>query len=425
MKKWLSLSLILATALVGCSSNNEVKKDNSNQEGITLTVVTDRTDAEALYSKMEADFIALHPEVTDIIWESSSDYDNYITTRMNTKDYGDVLMIPFSMSGTPSDYETFFEPLGTVEELEKRYLDVTEADYNDMVYGLPTALNSLGIIYNAEVFQKAGVTEIPTSTEEFLEVCEKIQSQTDAIPFYTNYSGVAIWVGALSSYGGEDFKENTLEAGTAFQEGQPIREVMDLLYQLASNGYIEQDPITADAAKAKQMLANGEIAMMMRGSQDAAEIQEIAGEKSTIKISPLPVIYEGKTSLALGAPSVMGINKNSSNKEMAKVFLEYFVSAASGYADDLGGMSPNKADLTEEQKAMLEESRVVLTAPPTAPEIDTIYSAIANEVGIARLTDVLQKTINIALYPEQNESYEVYVADLESSWKKAFNNHVQ
>ena len=100
MKKLRILSLIMATALtlVGCgSTKNEVTEKISG----TITVVTDRTDTDELFAKIEEDFKAKYPEVEDIIWESSSDYDSYITTRMNTKNYGDVLIVPFSMNGNP------------------------------------------------------------------------------------------------------------------------------------------------------------------------------------------------------------------------------------------------------------------------------------------------------------------------------------
>ena len=133
-----------------------------------------------------------------------------------------------------------------------------------------------------------------------------------------------------------------LEAGTGFKEGQPIREIMDLFYGLASNGLTEADPITGDFAKSLQMLADGEVAMIMKGSQDAKMIQELSTNGSKINIAPLPVKFNGQTSIAFGAPSVIVMNKNSENKAAAKAFLEFFISAQSGYAEDLGGMSPNK-----------------------------------------------------------------------------------
>lgn len=416
-KKIIATLLMLPMFMVGCTKAGEKQ---SEEIGGTIKVVTSRTDADKLFEKIEEDFKKLYPNVEDIVWESSADYDKYIMTRMNTKDYGDVLFLPFSMNGTPEEYENYFEPLGTVDELKEKYIDVTEADYNDVAYGLPVALNSLGIIYNEEVLKKAGVEEMPTSTEEFIEACKKIKENTDSIPFYTNYNKtLGTWGGTLTSYGGEQYRSAMLEAGTGFKEGQPIREIMDLFYGLASNGLTEADPITGDFAKSLQMLADGEVAMIMKGSQDAKMIQELSTNGSKINIAPLPVKFNGQTSIAFGAPSVIVMNKNSENKATAKAFLEFFISAQSGYADDLGGMSPNKEDLTAEQKEMFEKNNIVLTSSTETPEIDSKYAAITNEVGVGRLTDVLQKVINIGLYPNENESYIDYVNSLEAKWEAA------
>lgn len=416
-KRLISLMLTIPLILTGCSQSAKKAEENTEIGG-TLKVVTGRTDGDELFAEIEKKFIEKYPNVEDIVWESSTDYDKYIATRMNTTDYGDVLFVPFSMNGNPSDYPKFFESLGTVEDLEKEYFDVTEADYESNVYGLPAAINSLGIVYNEDVLKKAGVDKFPTTTEELIVACEKIKENTDAIPFYSNYSGLAVWGGALSSYGGNDFKENVIKSGTAFKEGQPIREVMDLFYNLSSKKLIEEDPVTSDKAKGYQMVADGKAAMIMRGSQDVATIQAL-NTNSKINIAPFPVQLDGKTSLALGTPAVVGINKNSTNKATAKAFLDFFISRESGYSDDLKGYPAKKADLTDEEKKIFDENNIVLTAPPTPVDIEQKYSKIANEVGVGRVGDVLQKTINIGLYPDKNESYDEYVKSLEDKWEAA------
>lgn len=419
MKKIISLVMVLMLALTGCSKGTE---KTEGEIGGVITVVTDRTDGTELFDKMEADFKAKYPKVEDIIWESSSDYPTYITTRMNTTDYGDVLVVPFSMSGTPSEYENYFESLGTIKDLSKDYIDVTEADYNENVYGLPAAINSLGIVYNEEVLKKAGITKMPTSTEEFIEVCQTIKDKTGVIPVFSNYQKTAVWGGALTSYGGEQYKSEMLKAGTAFAEGQPIREIMDLFHELASKKLIEADPITGDQAKGYQMVADGEVAMIMRGSQDVPTIQAL-NPANKISIAPFPVELNGKTSIPFGTPTVMGINKNSTNKATAKAFLEFFICAESGYAADLDGMSAKKSDLNDEQKKMMKENNIILTVPTETAETEELYGLIANEVGVARIGDVIQKSINIGLYPDQNESYEEYISNLEKDWATAVKNN--
>lgn len=428
MKKRLITGLLLSTmvftgVLAGCGAKEDGKEEKGKVKG-TITVVTSRVDGEKVFEEVEKKFKEKYPEVEDVVFESSSDYDNHIRTRMNTKDYGDVLFIPFSMNANPKEYADFFEPLGKVEELEKQYIDVTEADYDGIAYGIPTALNSLGIIYNEDVLKEAGVEKMPTSLEEMVEACEKIKKNTDAIPFYTNYNNtLGVWGGALTSYGGENYRKDTLDKGTAFESGQPIRQVMDLFYALTSKGLTEEDPITGDYGKSQQMLADGKVAMFMMGSQELVEIREMAKNKESIKIAPFPVKFNGETTIAFGAPEVVGINKNSENKETAKAFLEFISSSESGYAENLAGLSPKIDSLDKEQLTALKNNNVVLTAPQVDPEVDMKYTKIAKEADVARLNGVLQKTINIGLYPNDNESYEEFVKSSEVKWEKAVKNN--
>ncbi|MGL4763026.1 MAG: ABC transporter substrate-binding protein [Sarcina sp.] len=423
MKKRLISALILAPILfVGCGADAKAPEKVEGEISGTITVVTDRTDkeAEALFNDMEEKFKAKYPGVEDIVFESSNDYDEHIRTRMNTKDYGDVLMVPFSMNANSADYVDYFEPIGNVDDLEEKYIDVTEADHDGVAYGIPVALNSLGIIYNERVFKEAGIEKMPTNQEDFIAACKKIKEKTDAVPFYTNYNNtLAVWGGALSSYGGEDFKADVLEDGTAFQDGQAIREVLDLFYDLSKNGLIEEDPITGDYGKSLQMIANAEAAMIMMGSQELAEIRKLVTNGDTINIASFPVQFEGETSIPFGAPAVLGINKNSENKATAKAFMEFMISKESGYAQDLAGLSPVLADLTAQEKKIFDENNVILTAPEVDQEVEKTYSEIANEVGVARLNTAIQKVINIGLYPDQHESYEEYVSSLEANWAKA------
>ena len=414
--------LLVSMTLLSLTACQTKPKVEEGKIGGTLTVVTSRPDAAELFEEIEEGFKKKYPEVEDIIWESSSDYDADIMKRMNTKDYGDVLFVPFSMAGTPSEYENYFYPLGKVEDLEKKYLDVTEAVYNDTVYGLPVSINILGFVYNEDVLKKAGVESMPTSTDALLETCDQIESKTGATCFYTNYNtSLGAWAGALSSYG-ENYKEAALN-GNPFDEGQPIREVMDLFYKLAAGGYIEEDPITGDYNQSLQLLADGKVAMIMRASQDLATIQALNDSEDNIKLAPFPTTLNGTTSVPVGAPGVIGINKNTENLATAKAFLEYFISAESGYAEDLDGVPVIIEELNDDQRALFEEGTIVKTASTEDAAIQERYSAVAGEVGIARLTDVLQKVINIGLYPEQNQSYEDYVKELQNAWDQALKNH--
>lgn len=420
--KKIILGTVAATFLLaGCSSSkDEAKKGNDTVSG-EITVLTNRTDGDGIFKNVEKEFIKKYPDVTKVKFENIADYDKTVTTRLNGGDYGDALFIPFSMAGNRSNYPDYFESLGTTKELEKKYLDVYEADYKEEVYGLPVALNTLGIIYNEKVLKEAGISEVPTTPETFIKDLELIKAKTGATPFYSNYQAVAIWAGALTSFGGEQFKSDTLKSGDAFKEGMPIREVMDLFYEMASKGLIEKDPMTLDGQTAFKDLADGKIGMLMHGSQEVAGIQKMT--KDPIQMMNFPVETKGKTSFPVGAPSVIGVNKNSKNKKTAEAFVDFFVSSDSGYTKDLNGISNTKADVSKEQQKLMDTSHVVLTVAKETPETNATYAKIADEVGVTRLTDVLQQVINIGLYPDKNMSYDDYTKELSGKWTTAAKNH--
>ena len=95
-----------------------------------------------------------------IEWEAITDYQGIVQTRMNTKDYGDVLNILSSFKA--SELGEFFEPLGKLEDYSD-YVGVAErADLDtDTVYGIPNGLGADGIVYNKKCFAAAGYDEFP------------------------------------------------------------------------------------------------------------------------------------------------------------------------------------------------------------------------------------------------------------------------
>lgn len=67
------------------------------------------------------------------------------------------------------------------------------------MYGIANGGNADGIAYNKRIWQEAGITEVPTTPDEFLDDLQKIKDNTDATPLYTNFA--ARWtMGAWDSY---------------------------------------------------------------------------------------------------------------------------------------------------------------------------------------------------------------------------------
>lgn len=153
-----------------------------------LKFLTHKTDiVDSTFKDYVAEFQKLYPNI-NIEYEGITDYANDVTMRLSTGDWGDICMVPTSTD--KSELGNFFTSFGDKAALGAIYEEnmLNNYAYQNQVYGIPSMANVQGIIYNKAVFEKAGITELPKTPDEFLDALQKIKDNTDAIPMYTNFS---------------------------------------------------------------------------------------------------------------------------------------------------------------------------------------------------------------------------------------------
>ncbi len=133
MRKRFAALLALTLLLSACGSDAD--SGDNGQIGGEITVLTNRTDlVDTVFKDYKATFEAKYPGTT-VKFEAITDYEGEVRIRMNTKRYGDVLLIPNSVNGDM--LPSFFEPLGTVDEFQDKYRFVrTEQTFGGKVYGI-------------------------------------------------------------------------------------------------------------------------------------------------------------------------------------------------------------------------------------------------------------------------------------------------
>ena len=192
----------------------------------TITVLSNRTDldADGTLAKYSTEFAALYPGVT-VKWETMTDYAGELQTRMNTTDYGDVLLIPPAL--TADKFADFLTPLGSAADLGKKYLFIpSEGTFNGTVYGIAVTGNGQGLVYNKDVFKAAGITDLPKTPADFQTDLGLIKTKTQAIPLYTNYHAgwpLTQWDSQIESVSGAaDIRNVTIPHQDApFAAGEP------------------------------------------------------------------------------------------------------------------------------------------------------------------------------------------------------------
>ena len=423
MKKGLltiGMTALAAVTLVGCSSGS------SDSDVETITFINHKTDWETngKWDEYIAKFNEKYPDIKVEV-QTITDYAGQMKTRMNSKEYGDVLMIPGDIS--PKDYENFFEPLGDTEELSEKYLGLNDRSYEGVQYGIPSQMNATGLVVNKKVFEDAGITEFPKTTEDFIAALKKIkENDSSIVPLYTNYAAgwtLSNWDFTRTGVSGDaDFTNEMTSDTSPFDEGDTMYTIYNTLYTVAKEGLIESDPTTSDWEQSKVDLANGKVAVMVLGSWAVPQVQEANEDNAdNITFEAFPVTAsDGKQYMPIGGDYNYGINVNSKHKKAARKFIDWMVNE-SDYAVDNGGIPTVKG--AEYPKALQDsqDAGVELIEENPAPEgKESLFSDINNEseLGIGS-TDTEKQRIIDAAVGNSKESFDDIMKDFNTKWANA------
>lgn len=421
-------ALASVTALTAACSGGTDAGDGGDAGGDSgapsgeITVLTQRTDiVDTVFADYKEQFEAEYPDVT-VTFEAITDYEGEVTTRMSTDDYGDVLVIPNTVK--PSELPDFFEPLGTVEELAETYRFIkSEQNFDGMSYGIAITGNAQGIVYNKAVWDEAGVTEVPTSPEEFVEALQAVKDNTDAVPLYTNYADgwpLTQWEGHRGSIKADPEAANELaELDEPWAEGEEHFVIDSLLWDVVEKGLIEEDPTTTNWEQSKGDLGSGKISAMVLGSWAITQMRDAADNPDDIRYMPFPVQVDGKFHSTIGGDYKNAINVNSEHKAAARAWIDWFADE-SGYATDQGGLSPRLDGPTPDTLADFDELGVeyVELAPAEAGK-ESLVNDIdqAAEIGLWG-PDYRQRIVDAARGASGETKEEIF-SDLNSKWSQA------
>lgn len=356
-----------------------------------LKILTHRTDlTDNVFKDYIKDFQELYPNIS-IEYEGITNYADDVTTRLSSDDWGDICMIPTSIS--KSELGDYFVSYGDNETLSKDYIMLNDKTYDKQVYGIPSVGNAQGIVYNKKVFADAGITELPKTPDDFLAALQQIKDKTDAIPLYTNFNAqwtMTAWdayIGGTSN-GDPNYKCQTLvHSKNPFSKNDDMTgpyAVYYVLYEAVARGLIEDDPTTTDWEGSKGMINNGKIATMVLGSWAVTQMQDAGDNPDDIGYMPFPITVDGKQYASAGPDYAYGININSSkDDQIASMLYVKWLTEKSNFAYDQGGIPMVQG--AEYPDVLKDFSDVELVIDNPAPEGEEDYLDKINtdsEVGL-------------------------------------------
>ncbi|SNX64640.1 ABC-type glycerol-3-phosphate transport system substrate-binding protein [Streptomyces sp. TLI_55] len=422
------LALAVGSALLaaGCTGTGGTSKgadaeapDDPAKVTGTIKVLTVRTDLvqDGTMDRYAAEFNKIYPKVK-VEFEALTNYEAEVKIRMNTENYGDVLMIPGVIK--KSDYPKFFASLGTVAERAEKYRFTDYTAVDGKVYGQTADGVMPGFLYNKRVWQEAGVTDWPTAPDEFLADLKAIKSRTDAIPYYTNFAAgwpLTSWTFVNGTVHCDPRATTKIAEGNPWAAGADLRVGDTLLYDIVHEGLAEKDPTTSNWEASKGQLAKGQIATQWLGTWAVIQFRDAAkkagADPDDIGFMPFPAQTGGTFCATVGPDYNQAVNVHSKHKEAARAWLDWFTDK-SGYAADNLAISPLKDAPMPTVLKPYEEQGVKLIELDDSKGAEVKAIDTESEVGI-NTPDYRQELVDLARGARKG-SLDDYLKSLGRKW---------
>ncbi|NUR27082.1 MAG: extracellular solute-binding protein [Catenulispora sp.] len=388
-----------------------------------ITVLTHKTDLaqDGTLARYAAEFTKIYPNV-HVKFEPVVDYEGDVKIRLNSNDYGDVLMIPAAVP--VDDYPKFFAPLGTPADLGQKYRFIDKGTYQNQVYGIAINGNATGMVYNKAVWQAAGITGWPTTPEEFLTDLKAIKDKGQATPLYTVYHEgwpMTAWQAYLGEVSCDPKANDGLAADKApWAAGKELNQIDTMLYNVVHQQLTEKDPTTTAWDAAKSGIGQGKIGTLALASWAISQMQlaaKTAGQDpSNIGFMPYPVQVNGHFCSVISPDYMEAVSIHSQHKAAARAWVDWFVDKSS-YAQDQKLLPTLKSGTMPAELKAYQDAGVQFVE--LSQDKNALVSKIDNqsEIGLNK-PDYRQKIVDLAR-GAGGGSLDGYFADLNKKWAAA------
>lgn len=366
MKKWLSV-LFAVLMIVSCfGAYAEGNKDIS----ATLDVALAADMAPNSVTEWVRMFNEEYPNIKlNVTLVDASNYTATFEPLVAADAMPDVLAV------APHDYyrnlaeKGYLLDCGEEDGWDRQVSFVQDAytSENGLRFGVSNGVSTLVLYYNEDHFEKAGITELPTCWEEFLECCDKLKAAGFA-PLAVagagsnnlghSFMGFGIAYEVYGSGYDKEWVKNVM-GGEYDYDVDAWKRVLERLAYLRDKEYFQKGYESADLYEVLRLLAAGEASMSVQQTSQAGNIFLDNGVR--LNCMPVPWNYRGQPNVAISWPcDGVGLGRNDNNEknlEAAKIFFNYVTyENAWVYQNMVGGLSPFLS--TEDMPKAIVDNRI-------------------------------------------------------------------
>jgi arabinogalactan oligomer / maltooligosaccharide transport system substrate-binding protein len=372
----LATSALLATALVGCASSGDSKKDTKQNDGKTKVVVWSHwKEKEFDALKAVADEWAAKTGNTVEMKVDESEFQQYSTAARSGKG-------PDVMFGTPHDNLGTFNKAGLLDEVPADL--VKEGDYESIAFpsvtvdgkkvAFPISMETSVLFYNTDKVKTA-----PTSWADFIKSASEVGFMYDVNNFYFNYA----W---LSANGGYVFKNNsgTYDTKDIGLGNDGAKKGYSIISDFVTKYKFMPADVNGDIAKAK--FTKKEIGYFISGPWDVPAFKD-AG--IPYAVMALPKTEAGGQPKPFVGVQTAFVSSKSENKKQAWDLLKYISENGSKKFAQLSARIPvlkatlNDADIKNDKLISGIAAVAAQGEPmPNIPAIQTMWDPEKNNLTL-------------------------------------------
>lgn len=328
----LCIAMTVSFSACGKARVNSDSEDSKSKRTMEKVELTGMVQQSRWYSGLQDMVQKLADEeniVIDFQVVPDDQYDNLLKMKLNSDEAPDLIAYQFADIFAAVNPEDFFAPLDG-QEWTTKVIAPELSTYNGKNYGyvFESSNGFQGLIYNKDVFEANGITDLPKTLDEFYAICDKLKANgitPIAMPSDTWVPQIWMTSGFSRALGTEDackdFANKILTNKAKFSDYPQMAAVVDEYLELFKRGYVNEDYLTVSYDEILGRIASGEIAMIYGATEILTSIEESYPDCNLTIFNP-PVGYD-KNDVIAYLPTSMGlaVSKNTEYMDtIEKVF---------------------------------------------------------------------------------------------------------
>ncbi|MFI1563274.1 extracellular solute-binding protein [Streptomyces sp. NPDC020490] len=326
-------ALVASLALAATACGGSDSGDNKADGPVTITwwdtsnATNEAPTYKALVKQFEAANKGIKVKYVNVPFDQAQ---NKFDTAAGSKGAPDVLRS--EVGWTPAFAKKgYFLPLDGTEALadQSKFQPnlIEQAKYDGKTYGVPLVTDTLALVYNKALFEKAGITEAPKTWDELKADAAKIKTKAKV----DGYWGSTQAYYAQTFLYGEGTDTVDASAKKVTVNSDAAKKAYGTWLSMFSGKGLHKADTTADAyAHIQDAFVNGKVAAIIQGPWEITNFYKGSAfsDKSNLGIATVPAGSSGKAGAPTGGHNLsVYAGSDSAHQKAALKFVNFMTSA--------------------------------------------------------------------------------------------------